>query len=136
MVKFWIGVVSENHVRRGVEEGFCQVCHGKGGPLKRMKKGDYLLYYSPKVALGSNQKLQAFTAVGKMRDDRIYQFEMSPDFVPFRRDVDYYQPVRSCPIEVARLHQDWTIYASQLRYGHFEISKDFFMSIFEYMKVE
>lgn len=36
MVKFWIGVVSENHVKRGVEGEFCQVCHGKGGPLKRM----------------------------------------------------------------------------------------------------
>lgn len=38
MVKFWVGVVSENHVKRGVTGGFCQVCHGKGGPLKRMKK--------------------------------------------------------------------------------------------------
>lgn len=135
MVKFWIGVVSENHVKRGVEGEFCQVCHGKGGPLKRMQKGDYLLYYSPKVALGSNQKLQAFTAVGKMRDDRIYQFEMTPDFVPFRRDVEFYQPVRSCPIGVARQHLEWKTYASQLRYGHFEISKDFFLYIFEYMKL-
>ena len=79
MVKFWVGVVSENHVKRGVDGGFCQVCHGKGGPLRRMKKGDYLLYYSPKIALDSNQKPQAFTAAGKMKDDRVYQFEMAPD---------------------------------------------------------
>ena len=87
MVKFWVGVVSENHVKRGVDGGFCQVCHGKGGPLKRMKKGDYLLYYSPKIDLDSDQKLQAFTAVGKMTGDEVYQFEMAPDFIPFRRDV-------------------------------------------------
>lgn len=86
------------------------------------------------MALDSNQKLQAFTAVGKMKDDRVYQFEMAPDFVPFRRGVDYYQPVRSCPIEVARQHPEWKTYASQLRYGHFEVSRDFFMSIFEDMK--
>lgn len=24
MVKFWVGVVSENHVKRGVDGGFCQ----------------------------------------------------------------------------------------------------------------
>ena len=102
MVKFWVGVVSENHVKRGVTGGFCQVCHGKGGPLKRMKKGDYLLYYSPKVDLDSDQKLQAFTAVGKMTGDEVYQFEMTPDFIPFRRDVEYYKSVRPCPIGTAR----------------------------------
>ena len=136
MVKFWVGVVSENHVKRGVTGGFCQVCHGKGGPLRRMKKGDYLLYYSPKIALDSNQKLQAFTAAGKMKDDRVYQFEMAPDFIPFRRDVEYYRSVQPCPIETARQHPDWKTYASQLRYGHFEVSRDFFMYIFNAMKLE
>ena len=38
MTKFWIGVVSKEHVLRGVEGGFCQVCHGKKRPLNRMKK--------------------------------------------------------------------------------------------------
>ncbi len=99
MVKFWVGVVSENQVKRGVDGGFCQVCHGKGGPLRRMKKGDYLLYYSPKIALDSNQKLQAFTAAGKMKDDRVYQFEMAPDFIPFRRDVEYYRSVQPCRLK-------------------------------------
>ena len=39
MPRYWVGVVSKNHVLRGVEGNFCQVCHGKGGPLNRMKKG-------------------------------------------------------------------------------------------------
>ena len=34
--KYWIGTVSREHVRIGVEGGFCQVCHGKKGPLARM----------------------------------------------------------------------------------------------------
>lgn len=38
MTKFWVGVVSKEHVQRGVKGGFCQVCHGKKGPLNRMKK--------------------------------------------------------------------------------------------------
>ena len=107
MAKFWIGVVSKEHVLRGVEGGFCQVCHGKKGPLNRMKKGDYLLYYSPKYQLNSQEKLQAFTAVGKIIDDTAYQVEMFEGFFPFRRDVSYYQPIRDCLIEQVRLHPEW-----------------------------
>jgi hypothetical protein len=29
MLKYWIGVASKEHVLRGVDEGFAQVCHGK-----------------------------------------------------------------------------------------------------------
>ena len=39
MTRFWVGVVSKEHVLRGVEGGFCQVCHGKKAPLNRMKGG-------------------------------------------------------------------------------------------------
>ena len=136
MTRFWVGVVSKEHVLRGVERGFCQVCHGKKAPLNRMKKGDYLLYYSPKYQLKGQEKLQAFTAVGKILDDTAYQVEMFEDFFPFRRDVSYYQPVKDCHIEQVRTHPEWRQYASQIRYGHFEVSKEFFLYIFEQMKQE
>ena len=136
MTRFWIGVVSKEHVLRGVEGGFCQVCHGKKAPLNRMKKGDYLLYYSPKYQMNDQEKLQAFTAVGKILDDTAYQVEMFEDFFPFRRDVSYYQPVKDCPIEQVRQHPHWRQYAPQLRYGHFEVSKDFFLYVFDQMKVD
>lgn len=136
MTRFWIGVVSKEHVLRGVEGGFCQVCHGKKAPLNRMKKGDYLLYYSPKYQMNDQEKLQAFTAVGKILDDTAYQVEMFEDFFPFRRDVSYYQPVKDCPIEQVRHHPQWRQYASQIRYGHFEVSKDFFLYVFEQMKLD
>ena len=136
MTRFWVGVVSKEHVLRGVEGGFCQVCHGKKAPLNRMKKGDYLLYYSPKYQLKGQEKLQAFTAVGKILDDTAYQVEMFEDFFPFRRDVSYYQPVKDCHIEQVRTHPEWRQYASQIRYGHFEVSKEFFLYIFEQMKQE
>jgi len=136
MTRFWIGVVSKEHVLRGVEGGFCQLCHGKKAPLNRMKKGDYLLYYSPKYQMNDQEKLQNFTAVGKILDDTAYQVEMFEDFFPFRRDVSYYQPVIDCPIEQVRQHPQWRQYVSQLRYGHFEVSKDFFLYVFDQMKVD
>nr|MCH9703347.1 EVE domain-containing protein [Chlamydiota bacterium] len=43
-MKYWIGVASHEHVKRGEADGFCQVCHGKGAPLRRMKPGDLLVY--------------------------------------------------------------------------------------------
>ncbi len=89
MTKFFIGVVSKEHVLIGVKAGIAQIGHGKRTGLARMHKGDWLVYYSPKIALDSNEKLQAFTAIGQMVDDEIYQVEISPTFKPFRRKVKY-----------------------------------------------
>ena len=94
------------------------------------------LYYSSKYQLNSQGKLQAFTAVGKISMTPPTKVEMFEGFFPFRRDVSYYQPIRDCSIEQVRLHPEWHQYASQLRYGHFEISKDFFLYVFEQMKLD
>ena len=63
----WIGVVSHSHVLRGVAGGFAQMNHGKQAPLKRMKTGDGLIYYSPREAHPDGAPLQAFTALGFIR---------------------------------------------------------------------
>ena len=98
-----------------------------------MKRGDWLLYYSPKIRLDGNEKLQAFTAFGQILDDKAYPFQMSETFIPFRRNVAYAQIVRDCPLDIARQHGEWKQYASLLRYGHFEISQDFFDLVTNYM---
>ena len=89
MSRHWIGIASADHVRRGVGEGFMQVCHGNGGPLKRTAPGDFIAYYSPSRVMGVKDGLQAFTACGRIRDRDAYQFDMGGGFVPFRRDVDW-----------------------------------------------
>ena len=119
-MRYWVGVASRDHVLLGVAGGFCQVCHGKQAPLARMKRGDWILYYSPKTGMNSGEKVQAFTAVGQIVDDRVYQFRMAENFEPFRRDVVFQDAPHPCPIEVAREHPEWRSYAKQLRYGHFE----------------
>jgi hypothetical protein len=87
--RYWIGVVSLSHVQKGVSGGYAQVSHGKAAPLRRMRAGDWFIYYSPKTDMEHGQPLQQFTAIGRVKDDRVYEFAMSKDFVPFRRDVDY-----------------------------------------------
>ena len=135
-MKYWIGTVSKEHVLRGVVGGFCQVCHGKAAPLNRMQRGDWLLYYSPKIRLDGHDKLQSFTALGQITDDQAYPFQMSASFIPFRRNVAYAEIRRECPIAVIRTHPEWKKYAARLRYGHFEISEDFFNFVRAYMLAE
>ncbi|WP_029284164.1 EVE domain-containing protein [Pedobacter sp. R20-19] len=87
--KYWILVASKDHVKNGMAQGIAQACHGKAAPLKRMKKGDFVIYYSGKQTLGKPDKCQEFTALGKLIDDEIYQFKVSEDFCPTRRNIAF-----------------------------------------------
>jgi predicted thioesterase len=87
--RYWLAVASADHARRGREQGIMQVGHGKGGPLKRPRAGDGVVYYSPTVAMGGKERLQAFTSIGVVADDRVYQADMGGGFRPFRRDVKF-----------------------------------------------
>jgi hypothetical protein len=47
-----------------------------------------VIYYSGKQFLGKPEKCQEFTAIGKVKDDDVYQFEMTPGFCPSRRNIN------------------------------------------------
>ena len=87
--RYWIVVASYDHVRLGAAAGFAQACHGKSSPLRRMHEGDWLIYYSSKATYGQAERCQKFTAIGQVKDDHIYPFDMGNGFVPFRRNVDF-----------------------------------------------
>lgn len=96
MTRYWIGVASREHVQRGIAEGICQVCHGKAGPLKLMSPGDWIIYYSPTNKFISGKfnsdpfnSCKKFTAIGKIKSQVPYQFQMAPDFIPWRHDVEF-----------------------------------------------
>ncbi|HQU55255.1 MAG TPA: EVE domain-containing protein, partial [Saprospiraceae bacterium] len=50
--KYWMIVASKDHVKQGIKQGIAQACHGKTSPLKRMRPGDGVIYYSGKVKPG------------------------------------------------------------------------------------
>jgi len=89
--RYWIVVASKDHVRSGIAEGIAQACHGKALPLQRMNKGDFVIYYSGKQTLGKPEICQEFTALGKVKDDSIYQVQLSDNFCPSRRNIEFYQ---------------------------------------------
>jgi hypothetical protein len=88
-MKCWVSTISRDHVQVGVAGGFTQAGHGKASGLKRLSAGDALVFYSPKTSLRDGKPLKAFTAIGRVADDELYQVEMSPEFVPWRRNVEF-----------------------------------------------
>ena len=89
MAKYWIIVASKDHVMQGVSRGFAQAGHGKRSGLIRMHAGDGVVYYSPKREYAGREHLKAFTAIGLVEDEEIFQVVESVDFHPFRRRVKY-----------------------------------------------
>ena len=136
MTKYWINVISKNHVLRGLHEGITQSGHGKEAPLRKMHKGDWIIFYSPKQSLEGDEKLQAFTAVGQLPDDEIYQFEISPRFKPFRRKVIFKEvkEISILPlIEKLDFIKDKKRWGYMFRFGLFKISEKDFQTILDAM---
>jgi hypothetical protein len=48
-MRYWINTVSRDHVQTGVEGGFTQADHGKRTRLKRLERGDRIVFYSPRA---------------------------------------------------------------------------------------
>lgn len=122
----WLAVASAEHVRSGRQSGIMKVCHGKGAPLRRIKPGDYVTYYSPTVTFGGKDKLQSFTAIGVVVDKEPYQFDMGGGFCPFRRDVTWFDaeeaPIASL-LHILDLTKDRRNWGYQLRFGLLLISE-------------
>ncbi|WP_434779221.1 EVE domain-containing protein [Neisseria sp. Ec49-e6-T10] len=130
--RYWIGVASKDHVDKGKTGGFCQLCHGKAEPLKRMHRGDWLIYYSPKEKFHTNTPYQHFTAVGQIIDDQTYSYQMSENFILFRRNIHFLssQDVAIHPlISSLQFIKNKKSWGMAFRYGFFEISQDDFQLI-------
>ena len=138
MSAHWIAVASAEHVRRGRQEGFMQVNHGKSAPLRRIKPGDGIVYYSPSTVLDMKDGLRAFTALGTVREGEPYQGDMGGGFTPFRRDVEWAK-ASEAPIKPLLDRLEFTAGKSnwgyQLRFGLFSISAGDFALIAEAMGV-
>jgi hypothetical protein len=137
-MRYWIGVVSREHVQRGVAGGFCQLCHGKSSAMKKLTPGDWIAFYSHKTAMQGGDSLQAFTAIGHIRAGEPYAFDMGGGFVPTRRDVDF-KPCREAPIRLLvdrlsfiRNKQSW---GYVFRFGQLEIPAADFRIIADAMEV-
>ena len=137
MTRYWMAVVSREHVRKAVEGGFFQANHGKEVPLQKIARGDRVVFYSPRESMRAGALIQAFTAVGEVIDDRPFRAVQSETFQPYRRTVKYAETF-DAPIGpmVEKLSfssgkQSWGQF---LRRGFFEIDANDFAVISTAMK--
>jgi predicted RNA-binding protein len=131
-MKNWINLVSKDHVERGKKGGFTQANHGAPYNLKKLAKGDWIVFYSSKTSFDNGEKLQKFTAIGYVTDDEPYQAEMNPDFRPWRRNMKFIEceEVLIHPlIEELSFIQDKKKWGYPFRRGMFKISKNDFKII-------
>lgn len=119
----WINTVSRDHVERGVRGRFTQAAHGKPHMLRRMARGDWVVFYSPRTVHPDGPPLQAFTAIGQVVDEEPYQDEAAPDG-PWRRNVDFLDcaetPIRPL-LEQLEFVEDKSRWGYKFRFGVFKI---------------
>jgi hypothetical protein len=137
--RYWIGVASRDHVLKGVEGGFCQLCHGKRNPLKRLTPNDWIIYYSPRTTMNDGDPVQAFTAIGQILAGEPYAFDMGNGFVPDRRDVRFLTaqeaPIRPM-LETLSFIKNKQSWGYVFRFGLIEIPEPDFQQIAIAMQAE
>jgi hypothetical protein len=138
-MNYWINTVSKDHLQQGIAGGFTQANHGKNTILKRLKADDWIVFYSPKTSYEGGEPLQTFTAIGRVKDDELYQIEMMPGFIPWRRNVDFMEcqetPIRPL-IDKLEFIQDKTHWGYRFRFGLFQIPEHDFELIKRQMTVK
>lgn len=135
-MNYWIIVASKDHLQRGLAGGFIQANHGKAAQLKRMHAGDWVIFYSPKLEFEKPEKLQCFTAIGRIVDENIYQHDMGDGFVPFCRNTIFLpaKDVSILPmIDDLTFIKDKTHWGAPFRFGALQILEEDFRLIAEKM---
>ncbi len=138
MTRYWIGVASRDHVMKGVAGGFCQLSHGKAGPVKRLSPGDWIAYYSPRTEMRGGDPVQAFTAIGRIKPGEPYQGDMGGSFHPMRRDVDFLKAKEAAIrplLDDLALTRGKVSWGYAFRRGSFEVDEADFKTIAEAMGV-
>ena len=124
LVRCWVNTISRDHVSVGIAGGFTQAGHGKSSGVKRLSAGDGIVFYSPKTSLQGGEPVQAFTAIGLITDDELYQVEPADGFAPWRRNVAFLDcvelPIRPL-IDGLSFIKDKQHWGYIFRFGLFEI---------------
>jgi predicted RNA-binding protein len=132
-------VASKDHVDIGKRLGIVQANHGKAAALKRMRPGDYVIFYSSKLNFDKQEPYRKFTAIAKVKEGEIYQGYMRGGREPYRRDVEFLK-CREADIRpliqkmgFIKKKESWGFV---FRFGFFEIPKRDFEIIAKAVRLE
>jgi len=136
--RYWIIVASRDRVEEAKSMGCCIVNRGKEAPLHKMSPGDWIVYYSPQVRNHTLELAREFTAIALVQSAQIEVIDVSPDFRPYCRKVQY---AFSIAVPISRLlprlsflpdKQRWS---ERFRSGFLEVTYQDFNIIAEAMGV-
>lgn len=126
-IRYWVNVISRNHVQSGVAGGFTQADHGDDRRLKKLSRGDRMIFYSPRTDIRSGEPVQSFTAIGEVADDAPYQAESA-----WRRQMKFFPSSEAAirplidDLEFIPNKKSWGV---TLRRGFFQIGEGDFKTI-------
>ena len=130
--RYWIGVVSQDHVANAVAHGFVQLNHGKSEPLERLQPGDGFAFYSPRESYPDGAMLQAITAIGRVADGDVYEAEMPGLGAVYRRDVKFLDamaaPIRPLVPQLTFIRSK-THWGAAFRFGLVRVPREDFVLI-------
>ncbi len=98
MTNYWMGIACSQHAFAGRDGKFAQLGHGKKSAISGLKKGDWIVYYSPREEIDGGTLVQAFTTIGQITSDRPYQADQTMGFHPYRVDVNFVLEAELAPI--------------------------------------
>ena len=129
---YWIGVVSKIQVEAAVAGGFMQFNYGRAGPLERMREGDGVAFYSPRTDYPEGDRVQAFTAIGRVANGSIFQGEPADGVTPFRRTAAYFSahdaPIKPL-LEVLTFIRNKDHWGATFRFGAVRVPAEDFARI-------
>jgi len=131
-MKFWVNTAVKNHIERGLAGGYSQANHGAAFGLKKLSKGDWIVHYASKISLEGSEPYQKFMAIGRVNDDELYQVQLSPEFQPFRRNIEFIESTEASikpMLEELSFIQDLKHWGLPFRRGLFEIPEQDFQLI-------
>jgi hypothetical protein len=132
MMTYWIDTVSKAHAENAVAGGFTEAEEGRKSRLKRLKKGDQIVFYSPRTEREGGKPVQRFTAIGVVIDETPYQegaaWRRRTNFIPAAEAAIHPLIER---LEFIGNKKSWGV---TFRRGFFQIPKEDFEKIAEAMR--
>ena len=74
-MRYWVNTISRSHVQEGIAGGFIQAGQGNDGRLKRLTRGDRVLFYSPRAEHGAGDAVQRFTGLAEVVDEEPFEVD-------------------------------------------------------------
>lgn len=116
----------------------CSSLSWKTRAIKADVPGDWPVYYSPTELFGEKIPCCKFTAIGFVKPREPYQFQISSDFIPWRRDIEFMESneTSSLPlIDSLSFIQNKQRWGFTFRHGCFSISSNDFQIIASSMEI-